>query len=55
MAEPTTGHQVRCILWEQEAIFNKGVGFLCGLELFALNIFCEEYLQPSLCLKLQIS
>ena len=43
-----TGHQGRCILWKQEAIFNKGVGFPCGLKLFALNIFGEEYLQPSL-------
>ena len=41
-----TGHQGRCILWKQEAIFNKGVGFPCGLKLFALNIFGEEFLQP---------
>ena len=33
---------------------NKGIGFLYGLKLFALNIFCKEYLQPSLCLMLQI-
>ena len=43
----TTGYSVRCILWEQEAIFNKGM-FLCGLQLFALNTFCDEYLQLSL-------
>ena len=28
---------------------NKGIGFLFELKFFALNIFCEEYLQPSLC------
>ena len=28
--------------------------FLCGFKFFALNIFCEEYLQPSLCLMLQL-
>ena len=38
-----------------KSIFNKEIGFLCRLKLFALNIFCEEYLQPSLCLMLQIS
>ena len=41
-----TGHKVRCILWVQVAIFNKEVGLLCGLKFFALNIFCEEHLQP---------
>ena len=51
-----TGHQIRCILvlWEQVAIFNKRIGFQCGLELFALNIFYEEYSQPTLRLMLQI-
>ena len=29
-----TGHQVRCILWKQMAIFNKGIDILCGLKLF---------------------
>ena len=41
------GQQVRCILWVQGAIYNKGIGFLCGLKFFALNIliiFCGEYL-----------
>ena len=28
-----TGHQVRCILVEQMAIFNKGIGFVYGLKL----------------------
>ena len=38
-----TGHQVHVILWQQEATFdNKGIGFLCGLKLFALNTFCEK-------------
>ena len=27
-----TGHQICCILWEQKAIFNKGIGFLYGLN-----------------------
>ena len=31
-----------------------GIGFLCGLKFFALNIFWGEYLQPRLCLILQI-
>ena len=31
---------------------NKG---LCGLKWFALNIFCEDHLQPCLCLMLQIN
>ena len=39
MAVLATGHQVRCILWEQGAIFNKEIGFLCGLKKIALNIF----------------
>ena len=50
----TTGHQVHCILWEQMAIFNKRIGLLCGLKIFALNMFCEEYLPSSLHLMLQI-
>ena len=50
-----TGHQVRYILLEPGAIFNKGIGFLCGLKLLALNIFCEEDLQQSLCLMLPIA
>ena len=54
MVELATSHQVRCNHWEQVAIFNEGIGFLCGLKFFALNVFCEEYLQPSLCLMLQI-
>ena len=49
-----TGHQVRYILRMQMDIFNKGIGFLCGLKFFALNIFCDEYLQLILCLMLQI-
>ena len=44
----STLHQVRCILWEQEPIFNKGICILCGLEWFIVNIFCEEHLQPSI-------
>ena len=50
----TTGHQDRCILWELVAIINKWIGFSCGLKFFTLSIFCEEYLQLSLCLMLQI-
>ena len=49
-----TGRQVRCILLVQVAIFHEGIDFLCGLKLFALNIFYEEYLQESPCLMLQI-
>ena len=37
-----TGHQVRCILWVQVAIFNKGIGFLCELNFYALNASYEE-------------
>ena len=37
-----TGHQDRCIIWEQVAIFNKGVGFFSGLQLFALNKFVHN-------------
>ena len=40
------------LLWVLVATFNKGVEFLCGSKFYALNIFCEEYLQPSLCLML---
>ena len=43
----TIGHRIRCILWEQVAMFNKRIGFLCGLEIFELKIFCEEYSQSS--------
>ena len=35
----TIGHQDRCILWVQGATLNKGIGFLCGLKLFALDIY----------------
>ena len=45
MIVPASGHQVRCIPWVQMGTFSKEIGFLCGLEFFALNIFCEEYLQ----------
>ena len=54
MSVLATGHQVPCILWVQMVLFNKGIGFLCGLKFFGLNMFCEEYLQQSLCLMLQI-
>ena len=54
MIVPASGHQVRCIPWVQMSTFNKEIGFLCGLKLFALNIFCGEYLQSSLHLMLQI-
>ena len=47
-------HQVRCIPWVQMGIFNKEIGFLCGIKFFALNIFCGEYLPSSLHLMLQI-
>ena len=53
MIVPASGHQVRCIPWVQMGIFNKEIGFLCGLKFFALNIFCGEYLQSSLHLMLQ--
>ena len=33
-----TRHQVRCILWVHVAIFNKGIGCLCGW------ILCIEYI-----------
>ena len=49
-----TGHQVCCKLWVQAAVFNKVIDFSCGLIFFVLDIICEEYLQPSLCLILQI-
>ena len=39
-----TGHQIRCIPWVQVAILTKDIVFIC-IALFALNIFCEEYLQ----------
>ena len=54
MIVPASGHQVRCIPWVQMGTFNKDIGFLCGLKFFALNIFCEEYLQSSLHSMLQI-
>ena len=54
MIVPASGHQVRCIPWVQMGIFNKEIGFLCGLKFFALNIFCGEYPQSSLRLVLQI-
>ena len=53
MIVPASGHQVRCIPWVQMGTFNKEIGFLCGLKLFALNILCGEYLQSSLHLMLQ--
>ena len=37
-----TGHPVRCILWVQVAIFNKGIGFLCGSKFVALNKFVKN-------------
>ena len=42
------------ILWAQVAIFNRGVCFLCGMKYLASNVFCEEHLQPMLCLMGQI-
>ena len=54
MIVPASGHQVCCIPWVQMGTFNKEISFLCGLKFFALNIFCGEYLQPSLHLMLQI-
>ena len=50
------GCHVRCILWEQEAIFNKGIGFLCGLKLFTLiyfvnNIYNQVYVAVANILK----
>ena len=39
-------HLVRYVFWVQVAIFTKWIGILCGLNFFAFNIFCEEYLQP---------
>ena len=54
MIVPASGHRVRRIAWMQMGTFNKELGFLCGLKLFALNIFRGEYLQPSLHLMLQI-
>ena len=54
MIVPASGHQVRCIPWLQMGTYNKEIVFLCGLKFFALNIFCEEYLQSSLHLMLQI-
>ena len=46
--------QVRCIPWVQMGTFNKEIGFLYESKFFALNVFCEEYLQSSLHLMLQI-
>ena len=40
----STDHQVCYILLVQVPTFNKGIGILCGLKFFALNIFCEECL-----------
>ena len=54
MIVPASGHQVRCIPWVQMGTFNKDIGFLCGLKIFAWNIFCGEYLQSGLHLMLQI-
>ena len=54
MIVTASGHQVRCIPWVQMGTFNKEIDFLLGLKLFALNIFCGEYLQLSLYLMLQI-
>ena len=54
MIVPASGHQVRCIPWVQMGTFNKKIGFLCGLKLFASNIFCGEYLQSSQHLMLQM-
>ena len=48
MIVPVSGNQVRCIPWVQMGTFNKEISFLCGLQIFALNIFCGEYLQSSL-------
>ena len=39
MIVPASGHQDRCIPWEQMGTFNKEIGFLCGLKFFALNFF----------------
>ena len=39
MAALATGHQVRCILWEQVPIFNKGIGFSMWIK-----IPCIEYI-----------
>ena len=38
MAVLATNHQVRCILWVQMAIFNKGIGF------YVIIILCIEYI-----------
>ena len=54
MIVPASGYQVRCMPWVQMGAFNKEISFLCGLNFFALNIFCGEYLQSSLDLMLQI-
>ena len=48
MIEQDSGHQVRCIPRVQMGTFNKEIGFLCGLNFLALDIFCGEYLQSSL-------
>ena len=42
MTVSASGHQVRCIPWVQMGIFNKKIGFLCGLKFFALNIWVRS-------------
>ena len=39
MIVSAAGHQVCCVLWEQMAIFNKGIGFSSGLK-----VLCIEYI-----------
>ena len=39
MIVPAPGHRVRCIPWVQMGTFNKKIGFLSGLQFFALTIF----------------
>ena len=41
-----TGHQVRCIVWEQVVILKKRQAFYVDYFFLAFIIVCEEYLQP---------
>ena len=54
MVVPVTDHHVRCKLWVQVTISYKGICFVYGLKFFALDIFCTEYLRPSLWVMLGI-
>ena len=49
LRRPSNSFDYSLLIIINVAVFNEGIGFLCGLKLFALNI-----LQPSLYLMFQI-